>query len=863
MSHSLWTWLLAPVSSRQKSPKRQKGRPQLEQLEARDVPATAVAHPDFVLLPSTHVSPFGGPGGFGYSPSQIKQAYGINQISFNGVAGDGSGTTIAIVDAYDDPTMANDLHQFDVAFGLPDPTFTKINEFGTSSLPRGDTGWAQETSLDVEWAHAIAPKASILLVEANSATYGDLLTAVQTAAGRSGVVAVSMSWGGGEFSGETSYDSYFKTPSGHGGVTFLASSGDAGAPASFPATSPSVVAVGGTTSSLDSAGNILSESGWSGSGGGISTQELEPTYQKGVVTQTTTRRANPDVAYDADPNTGFPVYNSYSFPSSPWQQFGGTSDAAPQWAAIIAIADQGRALNGLGSLDGATQTLPKLYSLSSADFHDITSGTSAGSPRYSAATGYDLVTGRGTPVANKLVADLVGSSNTNPSVTHFSVSAPISTIAGAAFSVTVTALDAGNNVVTGYLGTVTFTSSDSAAILPGSYPFTSVDQGVHVFAVTLKTAGSQSVTVADTFASSVNGSATVSVSAANASKLAFVQQPTSTTAGAVINPAVTVQVLDPYGNLETGDSTDQVTLAFGNNPGGATLGGTTTVMVMSGVATFANLTVSTAGTGYTLTAISGTGTLAGATSNSFNISTSGGGGGGGGGSGNLIEGFETSDNWYYTGSGNDTAYLNPAAAHDGSYGLDLAGPDWFYRTDSGATVNAGDTLSAWVQFSGSADGRAYLGFGSTAFGTLSLVAAPNTNQFILQSNSGYVYYTNLAAGFQTYQANHWYRLEVDWSTTGAIVGKLFDSNGTTLLRSISTRVTSVTTGGIAVRSIGSDKYWDTITDNRGVNSFSRNAIAPVPVQTAPSTTSWSALESAIAAYLAAHRSTFTASWGWW
>src|SRR5207237_2508087 len=111
--------------------------------------------------------------------------------------------------------------------------------------------------------------------------------------------------------------------------------------------------------------------------GGISSVEGQPSYQNGAVTQTSSRRANPDVAYDADPNTGFPVYDSYNNgTSAPWSQFGGTSDAAPQWAGLIAIADQGRALAGLGALDGATQTLPNLYALPAGDFHDITSGSS-------------------------------------------------------------------------------------------------------------------------------------------------------------------------------------------------------------------------------------------------------------------------------------------------------------------------------------------------------------------------------------------------------------------------------------------------------------------------------------------------------
>src|SRR5207249_3385709 len=127
---------------------------------------------------------------------------------------------------YDSPTIASDLHAFDATFGLPDPTLTKAFPTGT---PAYDSGWAAEISLDVEWAHAIAPKANILLVEAASASYSDLFAAVDYARNQPGVSVVSMSWGGGEFYGQTSLDGYFTTPSGHGGVTFVASSGDNGA----------------------------------------------------------------------------------------------------------------------------------------------------------------------------------------------------------------------------------------------------------------------------------------------------------------------------------------------------------------------------------------------------------------------------------------------------------------------------------------------------------------------------------------------------------------------------------------------------------------------------------------------------------
>jgi hypothetical protein len=791
-------------------------RPDLERLETRDLLAAVLAAPTYVLIPhGGGATPFGSPGPTGYTPAQIRHAYGFDQVSYTG-----SGTTIAIVDAFDDPNIANDLHQFDLRFGLADPTFTRVNQSGGSTPPSADGGWASEIALDVEWAHAIAPGANILLVEANDNSFTNLLTAVRFAAAQPGVVAVSMSWGGGEFSGETSFDSSFQTPAGHAGVTFVASSGDAGAPASYPAASPNVLAVGGTTLQLDSSGNILGESAWSGSGGGLSAVEAQPAYQKGVVTQSSTQRANPDVSYDADPNTGFPVYDSFNNgTAAPWSQFGGTSDAAPQWAALIALADQGRIQAGLGSLDGPGQTLPKLYALSAADFHDITSGSSAGSPVEPAGPGYDLATGRGDPVANLVIADLVGSPGT-PGATHFSVSAPSGSTAGSSFSVTVKALDGSGNVVPGYTGTVHFTSTDPSAVLPADYTFTGGDAGSHTFSVTLKTAGSQTIIVTDR--SSVTGSATVAVSPAAASKLAIGQQPMTTAPGAIITPAVTVRVLDAYGNLVTGDNTARVAVALGANPGGGTLGGTTTVTVTGGVATFANLSISAAGTGYTLTASSGS--LTSATSAAFNIATGG----------NVIEGFETSDTWFVSGFGNVSAFRSTGAAHDGSFGLVMFnGSDWIYRTDASVQLKAGDTASVWVQFSGTADGRAYFGFGASSGGTLSLVAAPNTGQLILQQNPGYGF-VNLATVSQGYLPNHWYRLEVDWGRSGTIVGKLFDSNGTTLLSSVTAATTAVTSGGIAFRAIGHAKYFDTVTATYGANNFTAGGpVGPARAAVAP------------------------------
>ena len=372
--------------------------------------------PTAYLLAADAAGPAALPAGL--SPAQVRAFYGFNQITFeNGaIQGNGSGQTIAIVDAYDQPNIASDLAVFDAAYGIAaPPSFTKVNENGGSSLPAANQDWGLEISLDVEWAHAIAPGANILLVEAASSSSGDLLTAVNYARSQPGVSVVSMSWGAAEFSGESSFDSYFTTPAGHTGVTFVASSGDngsAGAPL-WPSVSPNVLAVGGTQISTDAAGDYLGETAWSGSGGGLSPNEAQPSYQKGIVTQSSTERAVPDVAYNASGGSPYAVYDTSFY--SGWLEAYGTSAGAPQWSALIAIADQGRALEGLGTLDGGTQTLPLIYQLPSTDFHDITTGSNGA---YSAGPGYDLVTGRGSPVANLVVAGLDGpSSPTPPTVT--------------------------------------------------------------------------------------------------------------------------------------------------------------------------------------------------------------------------------------------------------------------------------------------------------------------------------------------------------------------------------------------------------------------------------------------------------------
>ena len=364
----------------------------------------------------------------GFTPSQIKTAYGFSTITFsNGAAtGDGAGQTIAIVDAFDAPYIQSDLGVFDGQFGLnAPPSFKVVNESGGSKLPATNPGWAGEISLDVEWAHAIAPAANILLVEANSASLTDLLAGVNYARHAPGVSAVSMSWGGSEFfsfngtefTGETQDDSFFTTPSGHGGITFVASAGDGGSGArvQWPAVSPNVVSVGGTSLYTSADGTYSTEYSWIGTSGGNSAIEPTPAYQSGVDFAGT--RSSPDVAYVADPNTGVAVFDSLNDDGYVgWQVVGGTSAGAPQWAALIAIADQGRALSNLSALNGASQTLPILYSLYGApgtsgyagytsNFNDV---IDPGDFYDAAPPGYDQLTGLGSPKAVMIVDALAG-----------------------------------------------------------------------------------------------------------------------------------------------------------------------------------------------------------------------------------------------------------------------------------------------------------------------------------------------------------------------------------------------------------------------------------------------------------------------
>jgi subtilase family serine protease len=337
---------------------------------------------DFVGKPPIHIFKSAQKSPAGVTPSEIKRIYNLPTSGGTG--------TIAIIDAYDDANIESDLGVFSNTYGLPVCTVKNgcLEKHVMATGTKSNSGWALETSLDVEWAHAIAPQAKILLVEAKTESGANLLSAVDYAAGRKDVVAASMSWGGAEFSEETSLDSHFVSKA---GAVFFASSGDNGAGASWPAASPNVVGVGGTSLELFKEGSFISESAWSGSGGGVSAFEPEPSYQKAYnIPKANGHRAVPDVAYNADPQSGYVVYKaSGSAKTGGWYTVGGTSAGAPQWAAIQAL--------------GRSVSLPKLYADKASAttlkfFRDITSGTNGTCKYYcDARARYDYVTGLGVP----------------------------------------------------------------------------------------------------------------------------------------------------------------------------------------------------------------------------------------------------------------------------------------------------------------------------------------------------------------------------------------------------------------------------------------------------------------------------------
>ncbi len=327
----------------------------------------------------------------GLGPNQFHTAYASS-------ANAPTPQVIAIVDAYDHPNIYSDLSKYSSTFGIPVlpqctglvassnvPCFQKVNQNGqTSPLPKANAGWALEIALDVEAAHAMCQNCSILLVEANSNSFANLMAAVDTAA-RLGADEISNSYGANEFSGQTAYDSHFNHP----GVAITVSAGDSGYGAEYPAASQYVTSVGGTSLYFNLDGTYRNESVWRGTGSGCSAYETKPSWQSDTLC---VNRTLNDVSLVADPNTGAAVYDSVRYSGrSGWFIVGGTSLSSPRAAGMYALA------GGVG--DGTYGSSILYTNGTTANLHDVASGSngSCGTALCNAVVGYDGPTGLGTP----------------------------------------------------------------------------------------------------------------------------------------------------------------------------------------------------------------------------------------------------------------------------------------------------------------------------------------------------------------------------------------------------------------------------------------------------------------------------------
>lgn len=433
-----------------------------------------------------------------YTPAQIRAAYGLPTLpaSYTGLTAAqaaqlGAGQTIYIVDAQHNPNVAAELAAFNTKFSLPACTTKTVATTATLPLatasssacelsvvystaaggmtataPTYDSGWATEIALDVQWAHATAPLARIVLIEAASSSYNNLLGGIKLA-NAMGPGIVSMSFGGSESSGTSSAESAFAAS----GMTYLAATGDSGAAVSWPSSSAKVLAVGGTT--LTYTGGTRSEVVWSSTGGGVSAYVATPSYQSTAVPGmgSAVRRTVADVAFNADPNSGQYVAVIASGTSTvKWASVGGTSLATPQWAGLIAVSNALRAVNGKAALGAPhvalytnISTVPGTYA---STFADITKGSHGTCSACSGEVGYDQATGLGTPNATALLSTLSGLTvQTAPVVAAASISGK----AGTALSFTV-AVTASNAVTYTLSGAPSGMSISSAGVVSWATP---------------------------------------------------------------------------------------------------------------------------------------------------------------------------------------------------------------------------------------------------------------------------------------------------------------------------------------------------------------------------------------------------------
>jgi len=474
--------------------------------------------------PSPQATTGSGPWG----PADLRSAYALPGGSA------GSGLTVAVVDAFDLPTAEADLAAYRSHFGLPACTtdngcFRKVNQSGAQgSYPVADSGWGGEIALDIDMVSAICPNCKILLVEANNNKYGNLGASVNTAVSL-GAIAVSNSYGGPDWSGETSYDSYYDHP----GVAITASTGDCGYDCAsglgvgYPAASPTVVAVGGTSLTNDSSARGWTETAWDHAGSGCSLYEAKPAWQHD---SGCAKRTEADVSAVADPNTGVLVYVNSS-----WWQYGGTSASSPIIAATFALA---------GGPGPGSYPASYLYA-DPDDLNDVTSGNNDVTYHTCTVTylcngvaGYDGPTGLGTPKG-----------------THAFTAPPVTTVPGKPTNLVATAADA--------TAGLTWTAPSDGGSTITSYAVTETEQNLGV--VPCAATGATACTVSGltngteyaftVHAANAKGSGPESASSNNVTPTAptVPGKPTGVTATpAVASASVTWAAAPPGGSAITG-----------------------------------------------------------------------------------------------------------------------------------------------------------------------------------------------------------------------------------------------------------------------------------------------------------------------
>ncbi len=428
-----------------------------------------------------------------YTPAQIRAAYGLPDLPAVGAAISatvaatlGRGQTIYVIDAHHDASALADLNGFSTRFGLPTCTAVPIATTATLPLaaapanctlsvvyatsaktmtttaPTYDASWAPESKIDIQWAHAIAPLARIVLIETPDSMTNNLLGGIGLA-NRMGAGAVSMSFGLNDPGWAANEDSVFTTT----GMTYLAATGDTGGVVQWPAVSPNVLAVGGTGMNWSGSGTRY-EQAWLHGGGGVSLYEAVPTWQVGLVPHggaALAKRAQADVAFNANPVTG--QYISMTLPGAAtvWPAYGGTSIAAPQWAGIIAVANAIRAANAktaLGDIHALLyKTIAPVPGTYAAAFSDIVDGTNGTCALCSAGTGFDTATGWGTPNVAALLPLLTGVASTASTPTATPVAIP--TVPGGALVGRNATVFGKSLAITATFGATTYTMTGAPA----------------------------------------------------------------------------------------------------------------------------------------------------------------------------------------------------------------------------------------------------------------------------------------------------------------------------------------------------------------------------------------------------------------